>query len=74
MANNGGDARTMLLRALMSKVAEDTYPSTTMLDTIEELLEDNDELDDYVALLVSRIADEQYPSIPMINRVRDLIG
>jgi hypothetical protein len=73
MANNGGDARTMLLRALMTKVGNDTYPSTTMLDTIEELLTE-DELDDYVALLVSRIADDQFPSIPMINRIRDLIS
>ena len=73
MADKSDDARKMLLQALMSKVASDTYPSTTMLDTIEELLREDDELDDYVALLVSRVADEQYPSIPIINRVRDLI-
>jgi hypothetical protein len=74
MADKSGDARTMLLQALMSKVADDTYPSTTMLNTIEELLQEEDELNDYVALLVSRVADEQYPSIPIINRIRDLIS
>ena len=74
MADKAGDPRTMLLRALMSKVDADRYPSTTMLDTIEELLADDDEVADYVSLLVKRIDDDQFPSIPMINRIRDLIS
>jgi hypothetical protein len=63
--------RSRLLAALMDKVRADTYPSTTMLDTIEELLTPDD-VDDYTDLLLSKIEDDQFPSIPMISRLRDL--
>jgi hypothetical protein len=63
--------RSRLLAALMDKVSQDTYPSTTMLDTIEELLTPDD-VDDYTDLLLSKIEDDQFPSIPMISRLRDL--
>ena len=63
--------RSRLLAALMDKVREDTYPSSTMLDTIEELLTPDD-VDDYTDLLLSKIEDDQFPSIPMISRLRDL--
>jgi hypothetical protein len=63
--------RSRLLAALMEKVSEDQYPSTTMLDTIEELLTPDD-VDDYTDLLLSKIEDDRFPSIPMISRLRDL--
>ena len=63
--------RSRLLAALMDKVRADTYPSTTMLDTIEELLTPDD-VDDYTDLLLSKIEDDQFPSIPMLNRVKNL--
>jgi len=72
MVDRGSDPRTMLLQVLLSKVADDHYPSSTMLDTIEELLADDDERNEYAALLVQHIEDDQFPSIPMIHRLRDL--
>jgi hypothetical protein len=63
--------RTRLLEALMDKVREDPYPSTTMLDTIEELLTPDD-VDDYTDILLSKIEDDRFPSIPMISRLREL--
>lgn len=31
-------ARLQLLRVLMDKVAEESYPSATMMDTVEEMM------------------------------------
>lgn len=64
-------ARARLLQALLRKVATDTYPSTTMLDTIEELLTPDD-VEEYADLLLQKIENDQFPSIPMIDRLRDL--
>ena len=64
-------ARIRLLRALMAKVEQDPYPSTTMMDTIEELLTP-EEIEAYADILVSRIKDDRVPSTPMINRLRNL--
>lgn len=65
------EARVRLLRSLMNKVAEDTYPSATMMDTIEELLEPDD-VAAYADVLLGHIENDTYPSTPMINRLRNL--
>ncbi|HEX4978155.1 MAG TPA: hypothetical protein VFV40_09865 [Nocardioides sp.] len=64
-------ARLHLLRALMDKVADERYPSATMMDTIEELMIPQ-ELPVYAQLLVEHIESERFPSIDMINRLRNL--
>jgi len=66
------DARAELVATLLDKVKSDTYPSTTMLDWIEELLTP-EELPAYVVFLQERIRNEQYPSIPLLNRLKDLV-
>lgn len=65
------DARILLLRSLLKKVEADNYPSTTMLDTIEELLTP-EELPRYSRILIKHIDNDQFPSIPMIDRLRNL--
>src|SRR5512139_3709959 len=65
------DVRKEILRVLMQKVANDQYPSTTMLDMIEEMLTP-DEVPAYAELLMERIRGDKYPSIPMMNRVMAL--
>lgn len=65
------DARLQLLRVLMDKVAEENYPSATMMDTIEELMIPQ-ELPVYAQLLVDHIERSRFPSIDMIQRLRDL--
>ena len=64
-------ARVQLLRVLLDKVAEENYPSATMLDTIEELMIPQ-ELPVYAQLLVDHIESSRFPSIDMIQRLRDL--
>lgn len=64
-------ARVRLLRYLLNKVAEDTYPSATMMDTIEELLQP-DEVAVYADVLLGHVENDNYPSTPMIYRLRNL--
>lgn len=65
------DPRQQLLRSLMSKVAEDPYPSSTMMDTIEELLTPED-VPDYAKVLLAHIDNDQFPSTSLIDRLRNL--
>ena len=64
-------ARIQLLRVLMDKIAEEKYPSATMMDTIEELMIPQ-ELPVYAQLLVDHIENDRFPSIDMIKRLRNL--
>lgn len=63
--------RREMLRMLMTKVANDNYPSTTHLDLIEQLLTPED-VPAYAELLMERIRKDNYPSIPLMSRVMAL--
>lgn len=65
------DVRVEILRMLMGRVAEDQYPSATMLDMIEQLLRP-EEVPAYAELLMQKIRDDRFPSIPLLNRVMAL--
>ena len=52
------DPRKQLLRSLLRKVAAEPYPSNTMLDTIEELLEPED-VPAYAKVLLGHIDDDR---------------
>lgn len=71
MADGQPDPRQLLLRSLMKKVAEDPYPSSTMMDTIEELLTPED-VPAYAKVLMQHIDADRFPSTPMIDRLRNL--
>ncbi len=73
MADNHTDLRAQLVKRLVDQVEEDQYPSTTMMDTIEEMLTP-DEVQKYAGVLMAKVADDTYPSIGMIRRIRDLIA
>lgn len=62
------EVRAELVKTLLEKINGDTYPSTTMLDLLEELLTD-DELPEYVMFLQQRLAADRYPSIPLMDRL-----
>ena len=65
------DTNAIILETLMQKVSEDPYPSTTMLNLIEELLTPETRTA-YAEFLSDRITNDQFPSIPMINRLHNL--
>jgi hypothetical protein len=71
MSNGQTDVRTMLLEALLDKIEQETYPSSTMLDVVESLLTQQ-ETERYVDVLVNLIRDSQFPSTSMIQRVQAL--
>lgn len=62
------DVRRELLDLLLTKVAEDRYPSATMMDLIEQLM-GPDERSIYVQVLLDKIRQDRMPSIPMMRRV-----
>jgi hypothetical protein len=65
------DARELLLDALLDKVADERFPSITMLDLIESLLRP-DEVEVYVRVLLRKVRRENYPSMPMLRRIAAL--
>jgi hypothetical protein len=65
------DARDLLLDALLDKVAQDRFPSISMLDMIEDLLEP-DEVALYARVLLYKVRRDKYPSIPMLRRIAAL--
>ena len=73
MADKPTDVRAQLLQTLLEHVEEDQYPSTTMMDTIEEMLTPDD-VEKYAGVLLAKVADDTYPSLGMIRRIRVLIG
>ncbi len=73
MAVSADDARGELVATLLQKVKDDPYPSTTMLDLIEELLTPEEE-PAYVVFLQDRLRSERFPSIPMLNRLTKLVA
>ena len=62
------DARRELLEMALTKVADDRYPSATMMDIVEHLM-GPDERPIYVEVLMDKIRHQQHPSIPMIRRI-----
>jgi hypothetical protein len=66
-------AREALFDVLMSKIEEDTYPSPSMLDAVEELLTP-ETAGRYVEALVALIRDSQFPSMSLIKRLEAMAG
>ena len=69
--NDSYDVRAEMLEALLQKVGGDRFPSSTMLNWIEELLTPED-VPVYVELLLERVREENFPSIPMLARIKRL--
>jgi hypothetical protein len=67
------DARAELVATLMEKVRDDPYPSSTMLDLVEELLTPDEE-PTYVVLLQDKIRRERFPSVSLLKRLTRLVA
>ena len=70
MANSDGelDGRAEMVEMLPRRVAEDTFPSGTMLDFIEDLATE-EQLETYASVLWDKINASTYPSVPMMRRL-----
>jgi len=65
--------REHVLDMLLEKVEQDRYPSSTMLDDIEQLLTPW-RREDYAGVLLDKIRQDRYPSRSMIQRALRLSG
>ena len=73
MSGKQYDVRREVLRVLLTKIAEDPYPSGTMMDMAEQMLEP-DEIPAYAEVLMDKIRGDRFPSYGMLNRVANLAG
>jgi hypothetical protein len=65
--------RELMLDLLLDNVAGQRFPSVSVLDLIESLLQP-DEVEIYVRILVHRMREENYPSLPILRRIAELTG
>lgn len=70
-SDQGFDPHRELVSMLLEKVQEDPYPSSTMMDFVEELLRP-EEMPAYAAVLLDKIRNDTFPSLDLMTRVRDL--
>jgi len=61
-----------LVGHLIERVSTDAYPSSTMLDLIEQSM-GPDHVGDYAEALMEKIRQDEYPSFALIDRVRGLL-
>ncbi|HET8604817.1 MAG TPA: hypothetical protein VFM09_12875 [Marmoricola sp.] len=73
MTDTSDAIRRALLEALLHRVEQDRYPSYTMLDTIESLIESPQEFRRYARVLLRDIERSPHPSSTMIGRLQALI-
>ena len=71
MAQDQLDVQGELLRSLLRKVSSDPYPSSSMMDTVEELLTP-ETVGDYAKVLLEHINNDNFPSVSMIDRLKNL--
>jgi hypothetical protein len=69
--NERYDVRREVLRVLLSKIADDPYPSGTMMDMVEQMLEPA-EVPAYAEVLMDKIRRDRFPSLNMLERVAKL--
>lgn len=63
------DARHELINTLLEKVEQDPYPSTTMMDLIEQELVSPEEKQAYATILLTKIQQDNFPSSDLMVRV-----
>jgi hypothetical protein len=69
--NRDYDVNRELVELLLEKIDEDTYPSTTMMDLVEEILEPH-MVERYARTLLEKASRDTYPSMALLNRIRGL--
>ena len=65
--------REQVLDMLLDKIRQDRYPSSTMMDDVEQLLTPW-RRQDYADVLIEKVQDSRYPSRSMIQRLLRLSG
>jgi len=72
MANDAGqDIHREVFQVLLQKVEQDPYPSVTMMNMIEEILQPED-VKTYAEVLLDKIRAYNFPSLDLLKRVQAL--
>lgn len=67
------ELKSAFMQVLIDHVSNEQYPSSTMMDLIEQHLDDPELRAEYVATLIDRLAKDRFPSMSMMRRVRALL-
>ena len=72
MANDDDqNLHKQILEVLLEKVEQDPFPSVTMMNMIEEILQPED-VPRYAEMLLDKIRADQFPSMDMLKRAQAL--
>lgn len=66
------EIRDDFVTLLIERVSRDPFPSTTMLDLIEQSMAP-DHVAQYAQALMDKIEHDQFPSLALMDRVRALL-
>lgn len=77
---NGGDDREAIQAGLhqavfgylIDQIRNDPYPSTTMMDIVENGMDDEDRVA-YADVLLDKVSRDRFPSLDMLNRLLRLV-
>ena len=66
---DAAELRERITKRLLDEIEELQYPSTTMLDRVEERLPDRDAVASYAEILAKKVEGTRFPSISLLNRL-----
>ena len=66
---DGAELRRKIFKTLLEEVEDIDYPSTTMLNRVEQAMRTPDDLSDYAEILVKKVKDTRHPSPAILNRL-----
>ena len=66
---NGAGFQQRVLDLLIGRIKEETYPSVTMMNRVEESLRTREQAEEYGEVLLDKIEATRYPSISMLDRL-----
>lgn len=71
MTREQPDVRSEIVHLLLRKIEADRFPSTTMMNMVEELVTPQEKAV-YARMLMEKIAADTYPSVPLMKRLMAL--
>jgi hypothetical protein len=71
--NDRQEAQVLLSRLLLDKIQSDTYPSTTQMDLLEQVIP-RALASEYFDVLLEKVAADQWPSNSLLARLSRLTG
>lgn len=69
--NDKQEAQVLLARLLLDKIRTDTYPSSTQMDMLEDMIP-RQLASEYFDVLLQKVSADQWPSISLLARMSRL--